>query len=463
MTVSETAAGPLPVRIAPRVPAELPRERDAVVIGGGITGLLTAIELRTQGRSVLLLEARNIGNAQSGRNMGFVREQGRESVEGEIMRHAADRWRTLAERYGQRLGWTAGGHLSVARDEESLDRVASWGGIAERIGTRFEVLRGRAAAERFPWLAPGIVGIGWTPDDGHVDPAPAMRTIAELAREVGVEIVEGAEVDRLELAGGRIEGVAVGERTVRSPLVVLAAGVWSSRLLRRAGIGLPLHVGRSTLSVTRPVAPLTRSSVWDVTGAGFRQSSDGRIVVGMGAFVDVDVRWEDVRASLSLLPVLWQNRRTMRIHPGRPLAGDLADLVTGKGLRPFEWSEAEPNARTAAEGCASSASWCPRSPASSSRPRGRGSWTAPRLPADRRCVRGRRAAPHRRHERPRPGHRARAGGRCGGTRRERRGIEPDLPVLVPEVREAGSPRRAGDDRMTRDRIPAVKVDRSPNP
>ncbi|MFC6235481.1 NAD(P)/FAD-dependent oxidoreductase, partial [Leucobacter soli] len=206
------------------------------------------------------------------------------------------------------------------------------------------------AAERFPWLAPGIVGIGWTPDDGHVDPAPAMRTIAALAREVGVEIVEGAEVDRLELAGGRIEGVAVGERTVRSPLVVLAAGVWSSRLLRRAGIGLPLHVGRSTLSVTRPVAPLTRSSVWDVTGAGFRQSSDGRIVVGMGAFVDVDVRWEDVRASLSLLPVLWQNRRTMRIHPGRPLAGDLADLVTGKGLRPFEWSEAEPNARTAAEG-----------------------------------------------------------------------------------------------------------------
>ncbi len=45
---------------------------DAVVIGGGLAGLTTALELQRRGRSVILFEAERIAWAASGRNGGFV-------------------------------------------------------------------------------------------------------------------------------------------------------------------------------------------------------------------------------------------------------------------------------------------------------------------------------------------------------------------------------------------------------
>ncbi|AIR88727.1 L-pipecolate oxidase [Pseudomonas cremoricolorata] len=45
---------------------------DVCVIGGGITGLVAAIHLLEQGRSVVLLEAHGIGHGGSGRNVGLV-------------------------------------------------------------------------------------------------------------------------------------------------------------------------------------------------------------------------------------------------------------------------------------------------------------------------------------------------------------------------------------------------------
>jgi glycine/D-amino acid oxidase-like deaminating enzyme len=47
-------------------------EADVVIVGGGYTGLSTALSLRAQGADVVLLEAGFAGSGASGRNAGHV-------------------------------------------------------------------------------------------------------------------------------------------------------------------------------------------------------------------------------------------------------------------------------------------------------------------------------------------------------------------------------------------------------
>lgn len=54
---------------------------ETCVIGGGLAGIATALDLAERGRSVALLEARRIGWGASGRNGGFVSDGYQEGVE----------------------------------------------------------------------------------------------------------------------------------------------------------------------------------------------------------------------------------------------------------------------------------------------------------------------------------------------------------------------------------------------
>ena len=47
-------------------------ECETLIIGAGLAGLTTALELAKQGHSVIILEAQNVGFGASGRNGGFV-------------------------------------------------------------------------------------------------------------------------------------------------------------------------------------------------------------------------------------------------------------------------------------------------------------------------------------------------------------------------------------------------------
>jgi len=72
--------------------AGLPERCDAVVVGGGVLGLSSAYELARRNLSVVLIESGRVGARQSGRNLGFVRQQGRALAELPMMMTANQRW-----------------------------------------------------------------------------------------------------------------------------------------------------------------------------------------------------------------------------------------------------------------------------------------------------------------------------------------------------------------------------------
>lgn len=326
------------------------RTTDAIVIGGGVLGLLTALELRWRGLDVIVIEAKTAGSSQSGRNLGFVRQQGRVSGEAALLKRSSEKWAELGTALGDDLKWTKGGHISLSRTDAGGQEIGDWEAVARDHQIPFSVFTGREIQQRFPWLSSVFTTAGFTPEDAHVDPAYAIAAIRQFAENEKVTICEGTQVLSLDTAAGRVSGVQTNRGQIEAPHVICAAGAWTSRLLRPLGIRLPLHLGALTLGVSGQVPRFTESTVWEVGGVGMRQTSSGKIVFGLGAFVDIDARWEDVAATANLLPLLLKNRRSMRIKVGRSLAGDVAKVITRRPLGPYEWREYLPNGNDIAVG-----------------------------------------------------------------------------------------------------------------
>lgn len=112
----------------------LPLRRDVVVIGGGIVGLASAFELARRGASVLVIEQDRAGSKQSGRNLGFVRQQGRAFPELAIMMEANRRWRSLSAELGKDVEWVMGGNLRLTNDPELAASYESWVKVAASLG-----------------------------------------------------------------------------------------------------------------------------------------------------------------------------------------------------------------------------------------------------------------------------------------------------------------------------------------
>ncbi|WP_457301628.1 FAD-dependent oxidoreductase, partial [Phyllobacterium sp. P5_D12] len=91
--------GPYVVRV--HGDENLPEKVDVVVIGGGIIGTSTALELAERGHKVALCEKGGIGQEQSSRNWGWVRISRRDPREVPLMAEALRIWSGFDKRLGR--------------------------------------------------------------------------------------------------------------------------------------------------------------------------------------------------------------------------------------------------------------------------------------------------------------------------------------------------------------------------
>lgn len=147
-----------------------PRTADVIVAGAGIVGAATAYELALRGAKVTVLDQHRPGAHQSGRNWGFVRQQGRAAAELPLMVAANQRWQGLESELGADLGCTRGGNLALFDDAEGESRYRAWMelGSAHGIDTR-PVDEAGVRALVDGWRLPVAGGI-FAAGDGHADP-----------------------------------------------------------------------------------------------------------------------------------------------------------------------------------------------------------------------------------------------------------------------------------------------------
>ena len=104
----------------------LPAKVDIAIIGAGIIGVMTALELAERGLSVGLFEKGQIAGEQSGRNWGWVRKMGRDPREIPLMIQSIALWRGMNERLGRETGFRQCGIAYLAQNAKQMAGHESW-------------------------------------------------------------------------------------------------------------------------------------------------------------------------------------------------------------------------------------------------------------------------------------------------------------------------------------------------
>jgi len=282
---------------------------DLAIIGGGFTGLWTALLARERypDLDVVLLEAKTVGWAASGRNGGFCSASLTHGLGNGLERFPSEL--PLLERLGEQnlreIGETVAKHgidcdfqptgeLALATADWQLDGLDEEAVTARRLGHDVEVLdaAGARAELRSPlWVG----GLKYTTGNAMVEPGRLAWGLRRACLAAGVRIYEHTQVTSLSggPAGARSPGsVGLLLRTpygsVRAAKVALAAGVPGGSLLRRIGAYV-IPVWDYVL-MTEPLSTARVESLgWrDRRGASdlanqfhyFRLSRDNRILWG---------------------------------------------------------------------------------------------------------------------------------------------------------------------------------------
>ncbi|MDX1500312.1 MAG: FAD-dependent oxidoreductase, partial [Woeseiaceae bacterium] len=235
-------------------PAAVPDAADVVVIGGGIVGVSTAWFLAREGVSVALCEKGHIAGEQSGRNWGWVRQQGRDTREMPMIVEALNIWRGLADELGEDVGFRQQGVLFAARTDAQLAQYADWIDSVADYGLDSRLVDAAELARLVAGSTAGWRGALYTPSDGRAEPHLATAALARAATRAGATLLTGCAVRGIETAGGAVAGVVTEYGPIRTSRVVCAAGAWTSLFCRSLDVTVPQLRVRGTVTRAAPVA-----------------------------------------------------------------------------------------------------------------------------------------------------------------------------------------------------------------
>jgi glycine/D-amino acid oxidase-like deaminating enzyme len=315
-TVSQTWDRPL------SPPVKCPASADVVIIGGGIVGVSTAWFLARQGVSVALCEKGHIAGEQSGRNWGWVRQQGRDIRELPMMIESMNIWRSLESEIGEEVGFTQGGCLFAARKQKELDEFAEWLKIAAEHGLDTRIVTGRELEQQVGPAASQWAGAMFTDSDGRAEPHKAAPAIGRAAAARGASILTGCAVRGLETEGGRVSAVVTEHGRIRTSVALCAAGAWSSLFCRSLGIAVPQLKVQGNVLRTAPAKATLNGNVFD-SKVGIRRRQDGGFTVAHGAILMHPITPSTFRYAFKFLPALRQELKVLRLSIGREFLDEL--------------------------------------------------------------------------------------------------------------------------------------------
>ncbi len=218
--------------------ATIPTSARVVVIGAGIVGNSLVFHLARLGwRDIVQIDKGALPNpgGSTGHASNFI-------FPVDHSREITDLTMDSVRQYQEMGVFTQSGGIEVARTEERMEELRRRMSSAKAWGIESRLVTPEEVVDLVPFLDPSvIVGGFYTPAVGVVDSLRAGTIMRERALELNaLTVVPTVEVTGLDVVDGRIRRVRTDGGDIEAETVVIACGVWSSKVARMAGAHIPL-------------------------------------------------------------------------------------------------------------------------------------------------------------------------------------------------------------------------------
>ncbi|MEZ4826733.1 MAG: FAD-dependent oxidoreductase [Bacteroidia bacterium] len=311
---------------------------DVLIVGSGIVGLSAALHIRAVAPqySVLVVERGPLPSGASTRNAGFacfgsmteLLSDLRTRPAAEVYSLVEKRWKGLqklrnlcgdANMEFEQLG---GFEIFTERDRRAyelcMEEKASVNqALAPIIGKKevFVSVPGKIAGMGFSGVENMILNVS----EGQIHTGKMMHTLLLLAREAGVEIINGLGIAALEDQGDRVGVVCENQWEFSAGRVLVATNGFASRIFPQ----LPVVPGRNQVWVTRPLEKWpVRGTFHYNEGYVYFRNVGNRLLIGGARNLDFEGEKTDMPGSSDIIQHELGRLVSDMILPGRKWAID---------------------------------------------------------------------------------------------------------------------------------------------
>lgn len=315
---------------------------DFLIIGGGVIGMMTALQLADAGQKVVLVERGTCGQEASWAGGGIVSPLypwRYASPVSQLSRWSEGVYPTLALRLLEETGidpeYRQKGLLYLNVDD--ADAALRW---ARQLGKPLERVDEAFVHQKEPLAAAAPEGHAlWMPTLGSVrNPRLGQALRARLEAMHSVTLVEQCSVHGFIQREGKVVGVATSQGDRLAEQLVVCGGAWTAQLLAGLDVHLPLRpVKGQMIAYQAPPGLVQRVLLKD--GRYIIPRSDGLLLVGStleeagfdkttdeDALASLKASAENIVPALAKLPVVhhWAGLRPGSPH-GLPFIGALPE------------------------------------------------------------------------------------------------------------------------------------------
>ena len=287
---------------------------DVLIIGGGLMGFSTALQLAMRGTRCIVLDKDSPGRHASGVNAGGLRQLNRHPAEVPLSVAAAAMWQHIGALVDSDCDTHFPGQIRVAENSADMRALEERAAKVRALGfAHEEIIDRKELYQLVPALAPHCTGALICRNDGYGRPFHALDAFRRKAASLGVEFFASTRVDALEHSADEWQ-VSTPNGEFSAPVLVNCAGAWAGRIATAMGDTAPVKPGAPMLMITerlpRFMEPVISAASRKLS---FKQMQNGTVLIGGAQMAELDIARQRTEMNWAKLAV--SARTVMALFP----------------------------------------------------------------------------------------------------------------------------------------------------